>query len=93
MSGLRWASCSKDMSWSAAQYRHVVPRGNLTTLCGATASHADIWRGNTTKPECPACHDKCSPEAIRELQARSQQADRIGPDQERADLFERGERD
>ena len=28
-------------------------------------------------------------EALRESQARSQQADRIGPDQERADLFER----
>jgi len=32
-------------------------------------------------------------EARRESQARAQQADRIGPDQERADLFERGERD
>ena len=32
-------------------------------------------------------------EDIRESQARSQQADRIGPDQERNDLFERGERD
>ena len=27
-------------------------------------------------------------ESLREAQARSQQADRIGPDQERADLFE-----
>ena len=32
-------------------------------------------------------------EDVRESQARSQQADRIGPAQERADLFERGERD
>jgi len=32
-------------------------------------------------------------ESMREAQARAQEADRIGPDQERADLFERGERD
>ena len=32
-------------------------------------------------------------ESLRESQARSQEADRIGPDPERADLFERGERD
>ena len=30
-------------------------------------------------------------ESMRESQARAQQADRIGPDQERADLFEREE--
>lgn len=29
----------------------------------------------------------------REKQARAQEADRIGPDQERADLYERSERD
>jgi hypothetical protein len=29
----------------------------------------------------------------REFQARAQEADRIGPDQERADLYERSERD
>ena len=44
-------------------------------------------------------HDQRSPqvsrsvrpdyESLRESQARAQQADRIGPDQERADLFER----
>ena len=32
-------------------------------------------------------------EDVRESQARQQQADRIGPDQERTDLYERGERD
>ena len=31
-------------------------------------------------------------ESLRESQACSQQADRIGPDQERADRYERGER-
>ena len=36
---------------------------------------------------------KLDTESLREQQARSQQADRIGPDQERTDLFERGERD
>jgi len=30
-----------------------------------------------------------SPDDVRESQARQQQADRIGPDQERADSFER----
>ena len=34
-----------------------------------------------------------SAEDVRDAQARQQEADRIGPDQERADLFERGERD
>lgn len=29
------------------------------------------------------------PETVRAAQARAQQADRIGPDQERADTFER----
>ena len=32
---------------------------------------------------------KLDTESLRESQARSQQADRIGPDQERADSFER----
>jgi len=32
-------------------------------------------------------------ESLRESQARAQQADRIGPDQERADTYERGEHD
>ena len=36
---------------------------------------------------------KLDTESLRESQARSQQADRIGPDQERNDLVERGERD
>lgn len=51
---LRWVTCSKDLSWSASQYRHLL----LTpteTMCGCTASHAEIWRGNSVKPECPAC--------------------------------------
>lgn len=51
----RWVSCSQEMSWSAAQYRHLAYRGSLDTFCGASASHADIWRGNTTKPACEAC--------------------------------------
>ena len=31
-------------------------------------------------------------ESLREAQARAQEADRIGPDQERADSFEREDR-
>ena len=36
---------------------------------------------------------KLDTESLRESQARAQQADRIGPDQERANSYERGERD
>jgi len=32
-------------------------------------------------------------ESLREAQARAQEADRIGPDQERCDTYERGERE
>ena len=32
---------------------------------------------------------KLDTESLREFQARAQQADRIGPDQERADSYER----
>lgn len=52
---LRWVSCSKEASWSVAEARHLVRRGGITTVCGATASTPDVWRGNTTKPECRIC--------------------------------------
>lgn len=51
----RWVSCSRDADWTAAQYRHLITVGALTTFCGATGSHADVWRGNSTKPDCPRC--------------------------------------
>ena len=52
---LRWASCSRDASWSASQDRHLVRRGHDTSACGATASVPAVWRKNSTKPKCQAC--------------------------------------
>ena len=56
MSDDRWVSCSRDMSWAVSAYRHRL-RTALGTVCGASATHADIWRGNTTKPDCPRCEE------------------------------------
>jgi len=65
MDELRWVSCSKEMSWSASQYRHLNTKGSLHTVCGNTASHPEVWRGNSKKPTCP----KCSQMAIGRLEA------------------------
>jgi hypothetical protein len=54
-SELRWVACSRDADWAASQYRHLSYRGSLHTLCGCTASHPEVWRGNSTKDECPQC--------------------------------------
>lgn len=37
--------------------RHLISgkKGSLTTLCGCTGAPAEVWRGNTTKPECRKC--------------------------------------
>lgn len=51
----RWVACSKDASWSASRERHLITPGALTTLCGNSATHPEVWRGNTTKPPCRAC--------------------------------------
>lgn len=55
MKDYRWVSCAKDVDWATAQYRHLVVKGGRDTLCGATASHSDVWRGNSTKPVCQSC--------------------------------------
>jgi hypothetical protein len=55
MTEYRWASCSKrEFGWRG-QIRHVVRRGALDTLCGASASHSEIWRGDHRKPNCTEC--------------------------------------
>lgn len=51
----RWVSCSKDADWATSQYRHLVVPGQLTTVCNASASHPEVWRVNSTKPNCSAC--------------------------------------
>jgi hypothetical protein len=52
---LKWVACSKDASWSASQERHLIFPGQLTTLCGCTASIPEVWRGNSLKPNCNEC--------------------------------------
>lgn len=60
---LKWVSCSREADWSTSQHRHLIidqkEEGTsfigLTTLCGATASHPEVWRRNKTKTDCPVC--------------------------------------
>ena len=52
---LAWVSCGKAVSETASQARHLIVPGSLTTLCGNTASHVDVWRKNRNKPECTYC--------------------------------------
>ena len=51
----RWAACSAQEFGPVGEHRHIVRRGGLTTVCGASASHPDVWRGNTRKPRCRDC--------------------------------------
>jgi len=52
---LRWVACGQDASYAASLHRHLI-RGKVhTTLCGASASFPEVWRGNSTKPVCPEC--------------------------------------
>jgi hypothetical protein len=55
MEDYRWVSCSKEMSWSASERRHLIVKGGVTTVCCATASHPDVWRTNATKLNCEKC--------------------------------------
>lgn len=52
-----WVSCAKDVNETVAEDRHLINYGMPTTLCGATASHTDVWRRNNKKPECPRCKE------------------------------------
>lgn len=54
-SELKWVACSKEVNETVAPNRHLIYKGSMTTLCGCTASHPEVWRGNTTKPECMQC--------------------------------------
>lgn len=51
-----WRSVNKR-EWPATGYaRHIVKKGNHTSLCGTTAFPASVWtyvRG--TKPDCAEC--------------------------------------
>lgn len=62
---LRWVSCSRESDDLTSRRRHLVvvrkasPAWPSTagpdTMCGSSASTFDTWRGNSTKPACPAC--------------------------------------
>lgn len=64
----RWMTCSKDADWATSRYRHLIVPGRLTTVCNASASHADIWRTNFSKPNCPECSKSELGTAIIRLQ-------------------------
>lgn len=56
----RWVSCSAREYGHVGNTRHLVAPGALTTVCGASASHPDIWRADRRKPQCTECarHEK-----------------------------------
>lgn len=51
----RWVACAAREFGPVGETRHLAAPGALTTVCGASASHSDIWRGNTRKPKCREC--------------------------------------
>lgn len=54
--GLRWVACSAKEFGPVGYERHLIPVGKqLNTLCGCSATHPEIWRGNTRKPKCKRC--------------------------------------
>lgn len=53
--GHRWVSCSKAEFGPVGYVAHVIPVGGITTVCGATATFPEIWRGDSRKPECHVC--------------------------------------
>lgn len=60
----RWVSCSREASPQVARYRHLTldPRdGWVTTLCGASGTPGAL-RGDSRKPECPACLERSKEE-------------------------------
>ncbi len=53
--GFRWMACSAKEYGAVGVKRHLVYSDGLSTACGASASHSEIWRGNSTKKPCPTC--------------------------------------
>jgi hypothetical protein len=51
----QWVTCTRYDDYMTSLARHIVRRGHLTTVCGASASVPDVWRPNTTKPRCTQC--------------------------------------
>lgn len=59
----RWAACSITEFGPVGEQRHLVRKGDLTTFCGHSATHPEIWRANTRKPKCRTC-DEASPRLL-----------------------------
>ena len=57
---LQWVACPKNASLTASRNRHLIVPGQLTTLCGCTASHADVWKRNRNKSDCTYCEQALS---------------------------------
>lgn len=57
----RWVACSAGEFGHVGRVRHIVAKGGKTAVCGASASHVGIWRGNTTKPRCLYCMKRYDP--------------------------------
>lgn len=53
----RWVSCARDINVNVSTKRHLISRGDgvLTTLCGCTASDANVWEDNARKAKCESC--------------------------------------
>ena len=51
----RWATVAPGDDAATARYRHIVAEKRPTSVCGTTALPVTLWRGNRTKPVCPAC--------------------------------------
>ena len=51
----RWVACSIPEFGHVGEQRHLAPKGALTTYCGHSATHPDIWRRDSRKPKCPTC--------------------------------------
>lgn len=54
---MRWVACSVKDFGPVGERRHLIRGRGLTTLCGTTASHPEVWRGNTVKPVCKVCQE------------------------------------
>lgn len=57
-SGVIWASISPVLDESVAAFRHIVPEGYPTSMCGVSCRPADIWRLNRNKVVCPECVER-----------------------------------
>ena len=55
MPSYRWAACSVREFGPVGEKRHLVREGALTTVCGHSATHSDIWCADKRKPKCATC--------------------------------------